>query len=220
MCTLRPELSDTVMGRHTLSQAQRTMCRHTDTPAVQLAQAHSSTCRDTHTQTHTYTHTHTGGVPPHCPPAVCTGIQMQENKPGSPRRLRACLSRCCLFQSAASTARHPPAISSAAGRQAGTVAIKLLGTIYSSDNPLTDDMALKLSRGGADSFWPGVGYQDQVVSTQAGLVPPTGPRLFGALPDSTVGQRAATTQAAMCAHTQIALKTHRDIPPSLTDSHR
>ena len=99
-----------------------------DAPTVQHAQARSSTCRDTRTDT--------GTVPPHHQPSnVCTGIQMHEDEPWSPKeapnlplQMLPVPQRC---------ADHPPAISSAAVSWAGTAAIKVLGTIYSSDNPLT-----------------------------------------------------------------------------------
>lgn len=64
VCVHQDRSSLTVTGRHTLSQAQRMMCGHMNTPAEQHVQARSSTGRDT------LTHQHSPA-----PSRTCTGIQ-------------------------------------------------------------------------------------------------------------------------------------------------
>lgn len=112
-------------------------------------------------------------------------------------------------------AYHPPPSSSAAVSLAGTAVMKHFGMIYRSDNPTVGSMALKLSRGGAGSFWLGTGCQDRLAatlglagSTEARSLPPSCSRLPGPLPGSMAAERAAISQPATCTHTLAPVLTH------------
>lgn len=114
------------------------------------------------------------------------------------------------------TARHPAAQPQCAGRY---VVIKHFGMIYSGDDPVTDSMALKLSRGGAGSFRLGTGCRDPLVATLGLAGSPeasSSSALLLRAPWAAPGQHgwreAAISQPATCTHTPIPVLTRTDEP--------